>query len=95
MDCRGSKTSTSILGGFPSSPWGGIKAGSGPGNIYLLDALATFCDLTGIQIPSTCEGMSFKPVLMGKKEKVREVLYGPIAEGPSRASRRSARATGN
>ena len=60
----------------------GIKAGSrAPGNIYLLDVLATFCDLTGIQIPSTCEGMSFKPVLMGKKEKVREVLYGAYCGG--------------
>ena len=52
-----------------------------PGNIYLLDVLATLCDLTGIQIPSTCEGMSFKPVLMGKKEKVREVLYGAYCGG--------------
>ena len=60
----------------------GIKAGSrAPGNIYLLDVLATLCDLTGIQIPETCEGMSFKPVLMGKKEKVREVLYGAYCGG--------------
>ena len=29
--------------------------------------------------------MSFKPVLMGKKEKAREVLYGAYCGGPSRA----------
>tara|TARA_Y100001954_G_scaffold236845_1_gene298719 strand:+ start:279 stop:1778 length:1500 start_codon:yes stop_codon:yes gene_type:complete len=60
----------------------GIKAGSrAPGNVYLLDVLATFCDLTGIQIPSTCEGISFKPVLMGKKDRVRDVLYGAYCGG--------------
>ena len=60
----------------------GIKAGSrAPGNVYLLDVLATFCDLTGIQIPETCEGISFKPVLMGKKDRVRDVLYGAYCGG--------------
>ena len=63
----------------------GIKAGSrAPGNVYLLDVLATFCDLTGIQIPETCEGISFKPVLMGKKDRVRDALYGAYCGGPSR-----------
>ncbi|MFV1964252.1 MAG: sulfatase-like hydrolase/transferase [Pirellulaceae bacterium] len=46
------------------------------GNIYLLDALATLCDLTGIEIPESNEGISFKPVLEGKQQTVREVLYG-------------------
>ena len=60
----------------------GIKAGSrAPGNVYLLDVLATFCDLTGVQIPETCEGISFKPVLMGKKDRVRDVLYGAYCGG--------------
>ena len=60
----------------------GIKAGSrAPGNVYLLDVLATFCDLTGIQIPETCEGISFKPILMGKKDRVRDVLYGAYCGG--------------
>ena len=44
----------------------GIKAGSRvTGNVYLLDTLATLCDLAGIEAPATNEGRSFKPVLMG------------------------------
>jgi len=55
----------------------GIKPGSRvPGNIYLGDLLATFCDLTGVPAPETNEGTSFKPVLFGEKETVRETLYG-------------------
>lgn len=46
------------------------------GNIYLLDVLATLCDLTGIEAPESCEGLSFKPVLEGKKTAMRDVLYG-------------------
>ncbi|MFP6882208.1 MAG: sulfatase-like hydrolase/transferase [Roseibacillus sp.] len=55
----------------------GIKPGSrARGNIYLLDVLATLCDLTGVKAPESNEGLSFKPVLEGKKDTVREVLYG-------------------
>jgi arylsulfatase A-like enzyme len=55
----------------------GIKAGTrAPGNIYLLDVLATLCDLAGIPAPETNEGLSFKPVLMGTQPTVREVMYG-------------------
>ncbi|MCH2593493.1 MAG: sulfatase-like hydrolase/transferase [Pedosphaera sp.] len=60
----------------------GIKAGSrAKGNIYLLDVLGTFCDLAGIPAPATSEGISFKPVLEGKKEMVRDVLYGVYCGG--------------
>ena len=45
------------------------------GNVYLLDILATFCDLAGIAVPPTNEGISFKPVLEGKQSVVRDVLY--------------------
>jgi choline-sulfatase len=55
----------------------GIRPGSrAPGNIYLLDTLATLCDLAGIPAPETSEGVSFKPVLEGKSATVRDVLYG-------------------
>ncbi|VGO18321.1 sulfatase-like hydrolase/transferase [Pontiella sulfatireligans] len=55
----------------------GIQPGSRVlGNIYHLDALATLCDLAGIEAPATSEGISFKPVLMGEKKTVRDVLYG-------------------
>jgi arylsulfatase A-like enzyme len=55
----------------------GIKPGGRvPGNIYLGDLLATFCDLSGIPAPQTNEGTSFKPVLLGEKQTVRDTLYG-------------------
>ena len=60
----------------------GIKPGSrAKGNIYLLDVLSTLCDLTGVQAPETSEGISFKPVLEGKQQTVREVLYGVYSGG--------------
>lgn len=55
----------------------GIKPGvRAPGNIYLGDLLATFCDLTGISPPETNEGTSFKPVLFEGRPVIRETLYG-------------------
>ncbi|MDO6809755.1 sulfatase-like hydrolase/transferase [Zobellia galactanivorans] len=51
------------------------------GNVYLLDVLPTLCDLAGIEIPETVEGRSFKPVLQGEKETVRDVLYGVYCGG--------------
>jgi choline-sulfatase len=60
----------------------GIKAGTrASGNIYLLDMLPTLCDLAGITPPKTAEGISFKPVLDGKKTSVRDVLYGVYSGG--------------
>ena len=60
----------------------GIKAGSRVlGNIYLLDVLATVCDLTGVPAPKSNEGTSFKPVLLGEKETVRDVLFGVYCGG--------------
>ncbi|TWU39613.1 sulfatase-like hydrolase/transferase [Novipirellula artificiosorum] len=60
----------------------GIKPGSRvDGNIYLLDVLATLCALAGVERPETCEGNSFKPVLMGEKNVVRNVLYGGYCGG--------------
>src|SRR5690606_5935022 len=51
------------------------------GNVYLLDLLPTFCDLAGIEIPRTVEGKSFKPVLEGKKETIRNIMYGVYCGG--------------
>jgi choline-sulfatase len=69
----------------------GIKPGSRAlGNVYLLDVMATFCDLAGFKPPATCEGISFKPVLMGEKEITREVLYG-VYSGGSKPGMRSVR----
>lgn len=60
----------------------GIKPGSRvKGNIYLLDVLSTLCDLAGIKAPNTSEGISFKPVLEGRQETVRDLLYGLYCGG--------------
>ena len=60
----------------------GIKAGVRvTGNIYLLDVLGTLCDVAGIKPPKTVESVSFRPVLQGKQETVRDVLYGVYSGG--------------
>ena len=60
----------------------GIEPGSrAPGNTYLLDTLATLCDLTGVPAPKTNEGKSFAPVLFGKTDTVRDTLFGVYCGG--------------
>ena len=60
----------------------GIEAGKRKeGNIYLLDVLPTVCELAGIEIPSTVDGKSFKPILIDEKETIREVQYGIYSGG--------------
>jgi arylsulfatase A-like enzyme len=60
----------------------GIKPGSrASGYIYLLDVLPTLCDLAGIKTPDVIEGKSFRSVLEGKAERVRDVLYGVYCGG--------------
>ena len=49
------------------------------GNVYLLDLLSTFCDLADINVPSTNEGISFRPVLEGKTQTTRNVMYGAFS----------------
>ena len=58
------------------------------GNIYLLDVLATLCDLAGIAAPQTNEGTSFKPILTGQKQTIRDVLYG-VYNGGTKPGMRS------
>jgi len=43
--------------------------------------LSTLSDLAGIEKPKTSEGISFKPVLEGKVETIRETLYGAYCGG--------------
>jgi arylsulfatase A-like enzyme len=60
----------------------GIEAGSRvQGNIYLLDTLRTLCELADIEVPKLTEGVSFKPVLEGKVNQVRDVMYGVYCGG--------------
>lgn len=67
----------------PLIAWGpGIPAGTrATGNVYLLDVLPTLCDLAGTEIPETVEGTSFKPVLMGKAETIRDTQYAVYSGG--------------
>jgi len=51
------------------------------GNAYLLDVLATICDFAGVKVPSSSEGVGFRPVLEGKKDIVRDVLYETYSGG--------------
>jgi len=60
----------------------GIKPGTrAKGNIYLHDTLPTLLELAGIEVPKTVDGTSFKPVLMGREDAVRDVLYGVYCGG--------------
>jgi arylsulfatase A-like enzyme len=66
------------------------RKGRATGNVYLLDLLATVCDLAGIKPPATNEGLSFKPVLEGRQDTVRDVLYG-VYSGGTKPGMRSVR----
>jgi len=60
----------------------GIPAGKRVvANSYLLDVLPTLCDFADIPAPTTVEGKSLRPVLEGRDETVREVVYGVYAGG--------------
>ena len=60
----------------------GIEPGSRAlGNIYLLDVLTTLCDLAGIAAPPLSEGVSFVPVLKGKQNSIRDILFGTYSGG--------------
>ncbi len=60
----------------------GIRSGTRvKGNIYLLDLLATLCDLAEMSPPDSNEGLSFRSVLDGKQQVIRDVLYGVYSGG--------------
>ena len=60
----------------------GVRPGSrAQGNVYLGDTLATLCEICGIEPPASNEGQSFLPVLTGRQDTVRDVVYGVYAGG--------------
>ncbi|WP_146391986.1 sulfatase-like hydrolase/transferase [Allorhodopirellula solitaria] len=60
----------------------GIPAGTRAiGNTYLLDTLATLCDLAGVETPATNEGISFRKVLQGQQSTIRDTLFGVYCGG--------------
>ncbi len=60
----------------------GISPGSqASGYLYLLDVLPTMCDLAGIAVPEIVEGKSFRSVLEGTSDRIRDAMYGCYAGG--------------
>lgn len=60
----------------------GIESGKrAQGNVYLLDVLATLCELTGVEAPDSSEGTSFASVLQGEAKSTRDVLFGVYCGG--------------
>lgn len=55
--------------------------GEATGFVYLMDLLPTFCDLAGIPLPGHVEGQSFRSVLEGKRDRIRDHVYGVYAGG--------------
>ena len=53
----------------------GIPKGKSEALVYLMDLFPTFCDFAGGKIPVGVEGKSLLPVIHGKTNKVRDVLY--------------------
>jgi choline-sulfatase len=49
--------------------------------IYLADVLPTLCDLAGIPIRPSIDGISFRPVLEGAATSARDVVYGTYSGG--------------
>jgi arylsulfatase A-like enzyme len=43
--------------------------------------LATLCDLAGIPPPPSNEGISFRAVLEGRRDRMRDVVYGAFCGG--------------
>ncbi len=51
------------------------------GNVYLMDVMPTLCDLAGIEPPQSAKGRSFKSVIEGREETIRDVTYGTYSGG--------------
>ena len=44
--------------------------------VYLFDIFPTACELCGVKPPEGVEGTSLVPVMAGRREKVRDVIFG-------------------
>ncbi len=60
----------------------GIKPGTrSSGFVYLMDVLPTLCELANISPPEGIDGQSFKSVLLGKAQRIRDEMYGVYCGG--------------
>lgn len=53
----------------------GIPQGKSDALVYLMDIFPTFCDLGGAKIPAHVDAKSLLPIITGKQEKTRDLLY--------------------
>jgi arylsulfatase A-like enzyme len=53
----------------------GVPKGKSPALVYLYDLFPTACELSGLAIPTTCDGASLVPVLKGERASVRGALF--------------------
>ena len=53
----------------------GIPKGRSEALVYLMDLFPTFAEFAGAKVPAGVEGLSLVPVLAGKGNKLRDVLY--------------------
>ncbi len=51
------------------------------GYTYLMDVMPTLCDFAGIEAPKDLDGKSFKEVIKGDKDAIRESVYGVYSGG--------------
>jgi arylsulfatase A-like enzyme len=60
----------------------GIQGGRhADGSVYLMDILPTLCDLAHVEVPAQVDGLSFRPVLEGNKNRIRDTMYGVYCGG--------------
>jgi arylsulfatase A-like enzyme len=59
----------------------GIPQGKSDALVYLMDIFPTFCDLGGAKIPAHVDAKSLMPIVTGKQEKTRDVLYTGYRDG--------------
>ena len=53
----------------------GIRRGRSDALVHMHDLYPTLCDLAGVPIPSSVEGLSLAPVIRGQKRQVREHAF--------------------
>lgn len=53
----------------------GIPKGRSDALVYLMDLFPTFVDFGGAKLPEDVEGRDLRPIIEGRRSKVRDVLY--------------------
>ncbi len=48
--------------------------------VYLRELYPTLCEMVGVEIPATVEGLSFAAIVKGQKQKLRDEAFGYFAD---------------